>query len=685
MKNIFLLSIALIFSILTVTAQTSVKLPSGTVISSNNNNDGYNYNQGTDVGGNKAGNCFDGNLDTFFASSIDESNANGGSKGSRGAKGGWVGLDLGSKHIITSVKYAPRPANPERVECGIIEGANSPDFFDAVAIGIIPQAGIPNQYSTLAINSTRGFRYVRFYGSLQTRCNIAELEFWGYQNNGNDTHIGQITNLPTVNIHTINEERINSKEIYVRGYITIVDGSTIVNDSINIRGRGNASWDFKKRPYRIKLDSSTKIFGSPATARNWTLLSNEGDKTLIRNLLAFDISKRMEMPYTPAGKLVDVVLNGDYKGTYQLCDHIDIRVGRVQINEMEATDVSGAALTGGYLMEYQREPKGDQDFTSNRGFAVEIKSPDDDIRVAAQTNYIKNHFNTWETSVRNNNNISQYTDIESFVRFFLMEEFTGNTDTYHQTYIYKKRNDDKFYFGPGWDFDIAYDNDMRIVYTNDNAQRTNQWLYHGGQGNVPMCGYCNGHWQGSISDDMRDMIDRLLANTEIAQKMQDIWARYRNSGAISEQTLLQVIDNYAAQITVSQDLNFKRWDYLNDWTHMMEGRGSYEDNINILKNYITGTGNTKGRLQWFDDKMQYVPSGINNPVFNSVNIFTNENELNIKNLTEQTQISIFDIAGRKIFEANADNNFSTVLPQGAYIVQLTSKSGNTGSFKVLMR
>ncbi|MDR1653953.1 MAG: CotH kinase family protein [Prevotellaceae bacterium] len=693
MKNTFLLSFLLIFIVLTAAAQTSAKL-NGSVISSKNNTDGYTYNQGTDFEGNTAQNCFDGNLNTFFASAIDESKVGGDNmKGGRGSKGGWVGLDLGSKHVITSVKYAPRPAMPERVECGVIEGANSADFIDAVAIGIISESGVANQLSTLQINSTRGFRYVRYYGSLQHRCNIAELEFYGYQSDGNDNHIGQLTNLPTVNIHTINEAAIDSKDVYRRGYITVVDGDYIKADSLDVRGRGNASWDFKKRPYRIKFDKSTYLFDNPAKGKSWTLLSNEGDKTLIRNLIAFDISKRIEMPYTPAGKLVDVVVNGDYKGAFQLCDQIDVRPGRVDIPEMTADDVDETAITGGYLIEIDAYLENEQNwenvgFKSARQVPVSIKSPDDDVRVTAQTNYIKNHFNAWEASIMAqnfsdpNNGFRRYTDIESFVRHFITGEFTGNTDTYWSVYMFKKRDDEKFYFGPVWDFDLAFENDQRTFPLNANAQQSNQWLYHGAQtNNLPMCNYCNGYWQGNDAYNTDPLIDRLLSDANLYQRLKEVWAHYRDDGTISEGALFQTIENYAEQISASKDLNFKRWDNLYSWEHMMEGRGDYAGNINIVKNYITE------RMAWFDQKLEYVPSlqDAVNAEFQKVKIFSHNNTLNISNLTELTNVICFDIAGRKVFEASADSKVSKTLAQGVYIVQLITKNGRSESFKALVR
>ena len=670
MKKIIFSAVFVFFTI-QFFAQTSVKL-GGTVISSLNNADGYIYGFGDNINGNAAANAFDGDLTTFFASAIDESSANGGTKGSRGSKGGWVGLDLGAKHVITSVNYAPRPddVGPERVECGIIEGANSPDFMDAVAIGIISKPGVAYQLSTLNINSTRGFRYVRFYGSLQSRANIAELEFYGYAGEGDDTHTGQLTNLPTVNIHTVNEARVLDKENYVNGTITIVDGSYIKTDVLEIRGRGNASWNFKKRPYRIRFGTSTRLFNdpeTPASARNWTLISNEGDKTLIRNLIAFDISKRLEMPYTPEGRLADVVINGDYKGTYQLCDHIDIRKGRVDINEMSASNISGDALTGGYMLEisaYLFQDPGEIGFYSNRGMPVEIKSPDYDVEV--QNNYIKNHINTWESEIINNGNYQQYTDIESFVRHFLVGEFSGNTDTYWQTKIYKPRNDDKIYFGPVWDFDIAFENDRRTIPIVQNAiNNGNKWLFQ-----LPMSSKANG---------VGSLIEKLINYNEVNQQLKAIWAQYRNAGAITEAALLQTIDNYAAQINTSQDLNFKRWDNLNAFEHEMWGRGDYTDNITILKNYVSE------RLAWMDTKLEYVPSSIVSPEWNNVTVFSQNNRLIINNLSGQTKILCYDLSGKIIFENVARDNFSKTLPQGFYLLKLTTQSGASQTFKCVVR
>ncbi|HEY5499210.1 MAG TPA: CotH kinase family protein, partial [Bacteroidales bacterium] len=106
----------------------------------------------------------------------------------------------------------------------------------------------------------------------------------------NNSTFPQLTNIPTVYIQTKNRQDITSKDIYLKGIVTIVseNGSSIFTDSIQIKGRGNASWSFPKKPYRMKLYNKANLLGMPAKAKDWTLINNYGDKTLMRNLLAFD-------------------------------------------------------------------------------------------------------------------------------------------------------------------------------------------------------------------------------------------------------------------------------------------------------------------------------------------------------------------------------------------------------------
>lgn len=513
---------------------------------------------------------FDRNFSTFFAS-YDRSNT-------------WVGLDLGEKHIITKIGYAPRNTQPARVQLAVIEGANESDFSDAVPIYLIHEAGVERQMTYVDINCSRGFRYVRYVSPHDVRCNLAELAFYGTKGEGDDSQLYQITNLPTVVINTENAAEIVSKEeeISSKVYVISDDGTKFhYAEQTGVRGRGNASWNFDKKPYRLKFDKKVRLLDAPAKAKKWTLISNHSDKTLMRNILAFEISRRVGAKYTPYCQPVDVIINGEYKGCYQLCDQIEVDENRVNITEMEPEDTSGDALTGGYLIEidaYAYEEPEHSMFKSSKGIPVTIKSPDDDDITPQQKSYIESYFNRLENRVFAENfsdeihGYRQLFDTESFIKHFIVGEISGNTDTYWSTYLYKERGDDKIYTGPVWDFDIAFENDNRthpISQYNDFIYATDDSSAAGGK-------------------NMKRFVSRIIKEDPVANaQLKQMWNELRNNGIISEESLIAYIDQTAALLDESQKLNFKRWKILDRKFHMnFQALGSYEAEVNTIKTYI---------------------------------------------------------------------------------------------------
>ncbi|MDR2146229.1 MAG: CotH kinase family protein, partial [Tannerella sp.] len=530
-------------SAFSVFGQESVKLvPDGEAIQIIGTHYSVDYSNGdrTETVNTKS-NAFDGDFSTIFAS-YDRSYT-------------WVGLDLGEKHVITKVAFCPRGEWGVRLRLGVLEGANSPDFGDAVPLGMITETPPENVMTEKTVENSRAFRYVRYVGPNDVRCNISELAFYGYRSEGNDSKLTQTANIPDVIIHTVDAREVMDKENYIRGIVSFIseDGTQFYSDSLEIRGRGNASWDFPKKPYRLKLYNSTSPLGFPAKAKNWTLINNYGDKTLLRNLLAFDISKRFEMPYTPAGRPVNVYFNGEYKGCYQFCDHIDVRENRVDVDEMDEEDNSGEKLTGGYLVEvdayYLTEKLW---FESNRiKIPVTIKSPDDDVITPEQKDYLINYFNMLENAVYNSSPsfYRNYLDIQTFVRHFLIGELTGNTDTYWSVYMYKPRGNDRFYVGPVWDFDIALENDNRTYPINDKTD----WI-SAVNGSFPK-------WDENI----KNFFYKIIKNAQ--PEIVDTWKHYRDNEAITAENLVKTVDDYAAEIDASQRLNFMRWNILNTQVH----------------------------------------------------------------------------------------------------------------------
>lgn len=543
----------------------------GTVIGTKETVDYADFSKSTKV--NTCKDAFDGDLNTYFAS-WERSYT-------------WAGLDLGESHVITRVGWSPRNdgQGEKRVQLGVFEGANRADFMDALPLHIITEKGTIGQMSYANVSCSRGFRYVRYVGPSDARCNIAELEFYGYQGEGNDSSLYQLTNLPTVSIHTLDNEIPYDKTHQIVSQLTIIsdNGTKLLSESGTTRERGNYSRSFPKKPYRIKFDKKQRVLDAPAKAKKWTLINNYGDKTLMRNLLAFELSRRLGMAYTPFGTAVDVLLNGEYKGCYQLCDQVNINKNRVNITEMTPEDNEGIALTGGYFVEI--DAYADQEkswFNSNKGNPVTIKSPDEDSITSKQKTYIKNFFNKMEAQWKT------YLDLNSFLRHFLVGELSGNTDTYWSVFMYKERDDDMMYTGPVWDFDLAFNNDNRTYPVNNKKD----YIYRSG---------------GSCAGNMRSFVDKIVVSDANAKsQLVELWDEARQGG-LTEEYMVAYIDSLEETLQQSQKLNFLRWPIMNQYVHQNpKVWGSYQAEVENVRTYM------KERIAWMDKKLNYtfVPSGI---------------------------------------------------------------------------
>lgn len=510
--------------------------------------------------------AFDGDLNTCFAS-WERSYT-------------WVGLDLGGPCVITRVGWSPRNDGngPRRVQLGVFEGANRADFMDGIPLYIIPEQGVIGRMDYADINCSRAFRYVRYVGPSDARCNIAEIEFYGNKGAGDDSHLPQLTNLPTVSIHTLDNQEPYDKVNQIESYISIVsnDGHQLLQDTAFTRLRGNASMEFPKKPYRIKFAHKHNVLNSPAKAKKWTLINNYGDKTLMRNQLAFELSRRLGMPYTPFCAYVDVVLNGEYKGCYQLCDQIQVHKQRVNIDEMTPRDNSGEALTGGYLIEADAYAYLEASaFWSQKGTSVTVKSPDEDSITVEQMNYISDAYSRME------NNWRQYLDMNTFLRHFLVGEMSGNTDTYWSVFFYKRRGNDTIFTGPVWDFDLAFDNDSRIYPVNNKAD----YIYRSG---------------GSTTGYMRQLADQVAVySAEGRAMLLDIWSKARERG-LTVENFIEYIDSQALMLQESQKLNFIRWRIMNQYVHQNPRVwGSYSAEVDNVKDFISK------RIPWMDNRLGY--------------------------------------------------------------------------------
>lgn len=574
--------VAVVLMMATIVVRAQDAKLTGTVIGSSPSVEYVNFTATTTQ--NLPKDAFDGDMGTYFAS-YDRSNT-------------WVGLDLGERYVVTKVGWSPRNDGngPKRVQLAVFEGANREDFMDAMPLYVNDKKGTIGKMDYADVDCSLGFRYVRYIGPNDARCNVAEVEFYGHKGEGDSSKLYRPTNLPCVVIHTKDGVEPWDKETYIESIVAIIgaDGK-LLQDTAGVRLRGNASMGFPKKPYRIKFNHKHKVLGSPAKAKNWVLVNNYGDKTLMRNIVAFHVSEVMEMPYTPFIQAVDVLVNGEYKGCYQLSDKIEVKKGRVEVQEMAPEDVSGEALSGGYLWEVDSYAYTEQVyFYTNKGIGITVHYPKDDEIQEAQLSYIHDFCQALENRAYKasayNTSWREYVDYSTFARYFLINQLCGNPDLYWSMYMYKQRGDQKAYTGPVWDFDIAFDNDNRI-YPLKNAT---DYTY-------------------GIAGESATFAKKILfADQQAKDEMLELWHVMRNHGITAEK-LTEYVDQVAEELEQSQRLNFIRWPILSQYVHQNPvALGSFSAEVERLKAYL------EMRVEWMDRKLGYtwheldVPDAVEN-------------------------------------------------------------------------
>jgi hypothetical protein len=397
----------------------------------------------------------------------------------------------------------------------------------------------------------------------------------------NPNYVPTKLDLPVFEINTDNAAPITSKVNYVSGNINITPQATSTDASFSgtmqIRGHGNTTWSLPKKPYKVKLDNKAGLLGM-APGKTWILLANYDDKSLLRDQVAFEVSRRLGLAWTPDSRFVELFLNGQYEGNYQLTEEIKIDKNRVNIPEMDDTDISGKSLTGGYLMEV--DDRGDPDdilFRTSRGVVFDLHDPDP--AAPQQLTYIENYMQQAENALYSstftdpNTGYTQFLDQESFINWYLVNELFKNNDAvfWSSCWLYKDRSG-KIFMGPAWDFDIGAGN----INYNGNNDPTGWWLR---SNPLPYV-----QWTKRLFDDPAFAAA--------------VAARWKQLKTTQFDTLSAYIDENAAALSQSQQNNFERWPILGQYViPNAEVAGSYQGEVNYLKSWLTQ------RIAWMDSQL----------------------------------------------------------------------------------
>lgn len=270
------------------------------------------------------------------------------------------------------------------------------------------------------------------------------------------------TGLPIINIHTDDRGPVTSKEDWKSAKITI-NGvgrfDDLAESVVNIRGRGNTTWGWPKKPYALKFESKTEVLGMPKHKR-WVLLANAMDKTMLRNRMALRISEQTSLAWTPRNEYAELFLNGRHLGTYLVTEQIKVDKNRVNITEMSPSDNEGEALTGGYLFELDFHFDNEKQWRTPRNMPFAIKSPDEDELTAEQFAWAQEYIKNLEALIHSKEFLDpetgymNYVDRQSFVDYWIIYEVCLNHEIGNpgSVYMHKDRGG-LLTAGPIWDFD----------------------------------------------------------------------------------------------------------------------------------------------------------------------------------------------------------------------------------------
>ena len=254
---------------------------------------------------------------------------------------------------------------------------------------------------------------------------------------------------------------VRSKEEYILTDFKLINenGKEITETEVKIRGRGNQSWKVPKKSYRLKFPEKVALISDDDYEnKDWVLIASHADKSFLRNHIAFALGSALNgIEWSPRSDLVEVYLNGEYRGVYLLTEQIEVASGRVDITEGDES--------AGYLLELDSYAEGVMfsDYFSIGKRKYTIKS---DITSASHGKKIADHVTEAYNTVRSGTyeEISECIDLASAVDMYLLCEYMVNWDTgWSSFYMYAKESGGKIYFGPPWDFDLSSGNTFSAI------------------------------------------------------------------------------------------------------------------------------------------------------------------------------------------------------------------------------
>lgn len=418
-----------------------------------------------------------------------------------------------------------------------------------------------------------------------------------------------INKLPLIAIATNGNEIVDEPKSDATFTISKADVISY-EGNMGIEIRGASSQFFPKKSFGFETrdaaneDLDASLLNFPEE-EDWILYAPYSDKSLMRNMLVYDLSRDMQR-YASRTQFVEVSINGINQGVYVLMEKLKRDSNRININKLKEDEISGDDLTGGYILKIDKtagtnlgEGYNDQNSfvsafappsaTLEQEIYFLYEEPDAEDITTEQKDYISNYVGEFETALASDSftdeetGYARYIDVDSFIDFFILNELSNNVDGYRlSTYMHKDKNE-KLKMGPIWDFNLAFGN---ANYCEGGS--TNVWAYKFNE-RCP-----EDFWQIPF------WWERLMEDPAYVAKLKARWNELR-SNTLSNGAILGKIDTYTTTLNQSGagDTNFGLWPVLGIyvWPNNFVGN-TYSEELGYLNSWVAE------RLSWMDTEIE---------------------------------------------------------------------------------
>jgi len=288
---------------------------------------------------------------------------------------------------------------------------------------------------------------------------------------------------PSMHITSDLNPFIQEREFWHPGALTVESDNenwAFEDVDVRLRGRGNSTWWHgpDKRPLRIRFETPQPMFGSSYPHRDWILLANAFDNSMLRTHFSLDLAERLgHTGFVPSSQFVHLYVNGTYMGVYQFTDERDIAPGRGEVVIDPDPEVSEYWLE----MDYRT-----QDYFQVNGLWYDIRFPSGNALTEEHIDYAHAYIESVSQAIQNRdwNAVTALIDIPSHVSYYILQELIKDADVSFSSMFMQIRGqgaERRLYQGPVWDFDLALGNARSATFHGDQptgiwAARRHYWF-----------------------------------------------------------------------------------------------------------------------------------------------------------------------------------------------------------------